>query len=663
MQSTPFSRSVLRANDTDAAFQALSGGYAALWAKMEPFAIPADQQLTSIDVTTLTREHSKPYKGVSSYYIFGSVGTESNFLWYATNFVAAGMLTHGYDWFWFTSGWQLGRTNNMLGVNTTNFPNHVTNTLAVLHRMGFKCGAALLGAADGSGQIPGSVGYQSNDIVTLRDWGFDGVVIDNSHNTNTTISGLQLDYELFIYWKNILAPNLLLVGNYFDPYRIAPDPLLPAAGVGGIVATNHVSRIAPWQVRNNNSTTYTEEWGVGGGSMFSQICAHADLVYLARGYIGPGRYIWPGDLITESFGANSNTKTALSLWSILHAPLGVGTMLWSPWASRPTMFTNQMMLDIDDDSLASPADIVFDDASGNQVWRMKCANGDTVLCFLNRTSTTNTVSPSFDVLGFRPSEYYLTTNVWTGVSEWWKDSISVSVQPTNCELFRVNGPRAFDPDVRTKSLWRADDAQSFSTAFVVPNRIASALALTNLAASTTWPTVAFDPARNHAALTFDGTNDYLVAKNYTNASSHTVMIVGRYNAVRDASFHQFFDGYPTTYRHGGGQNSSGNLYLVQGGGSLIDGPLQTNQVTLWEFYVGAADAAIYTNGAAAVAGTTLDSTAMSGFTLGNYGDLGATAPANLSVFEVRTVDGKLNSAERAGYLNYVTNRYGVLGTP
>ncbi|MDR3360186.1 MAG: NPCBM/NEW2 domain-containing protein [Bifidobacteriaceae bacterium] len=308
--------------------------------------------------------------------------------------VATGLQKAGYEYVVVDDCWQGGRDQDgVLYSDADRFPSGVPALAQYVHDKGLKFG--IYGApgtetcAQRYDDYPimglGSFGHEELDAQTFADWGVDYLKYDwcaaqaNAGLTSRPAAFAQMRDELAATGRQIVYA----ISEYGDT-----DPWTWAAPIANL-----------WRT----TTDIKAEWSSVAGIIAKQ-------VGLSK-YAQPGAWNDP-DMLQFANGSLTleQNKSHLAMWSMLAAPLFLGTDLSQLSAAEVAVLTNPALVAIDQDPLGAQAELVSDGA-GRQVWARPLAGGDIAVALYNPTSQAATISTTLAQVGARPG-VHTAVDVW-----------------------------------------------------------------------------------------------------------------------------------------------------------------------------------------------------------------------------------------------------------
>jgi alpha-galactosidase len=131
------------------------------------------------------------------------------------------------------------------------------------------------------------------------------------------------------------------------------------------------------------------------------------------------------------------------MWSVLAAPLIIGSDVSSLSQASIDMLTNPEVLAIDQDPLGKQGTLLSSDADA-QVWVRQLADGSRAVALLNRGEAATRISTTAAAVGLRKAAAYGVRNVWTHTTSESAGGISAAVPAHGTVLLRVSA--GIDPE-------------------------------------------------------------------------------------------------------------------------------------------------------------------------------------------------------------------------
>jgi alpha-galactosidase len=277
-------------------------------------------------------------------------------------FVARGLKDAGYQYVNIDDCWALperGADGNLVP-DPVRFPNGIKAVADYVHDKGLKFGiytSAGTKTCNKDGGFPGGLGHEKQDANLFASWGVDYLKYDNCNNQNVDA---QQRYKAMR-----------------DALKATGRPI--------------VYSLCEWGVQN------PWEWGANVGhlwrttgdisdnwsSMLGIVKQNAPL----DGFAGPGHWNDPDMLEIGNGGMTGiEYRSHFSLWSIMAAPLLIGSDLRNASDATLAILSNREVIAVDQDRAGMQGTRVRSSA-GREVWVRRLANGDRALLLFSRRAT------------------------------------------------------------------------------------------------------------------------------------------------------------------------------------------------------------------------------------------------------------------------------------
>ena len=328
--------------------------------------------------------------------------------------VSSGLRAAGYQFLNLEDCWMAGRrgVDGRLMADPVTFPHGIAALADRLHRAEFRLGLyADAGATTRNGR-PGSLGQEELDAQTFASWGVDYLAYDNWSSLDRVIAGQDL--VRYSRMRHALAgtghPAVFAVAQ-----RDSAEPWTWAPQAGQL-----------WRIGADTA----DRWDNVRATIRRDLPLHP--------YAGPGAWNDPGPLDIGGGGmTDTEYRTQLSMWSMLAAPLIIGTDLGRIPAAGLEMLTNREVIAIDQDLLGQQATLVRDD-QGQMIFVKPLANGDTAVALYNETDIGAQIATSAADLRLDKAPGYLLRDVWRAVTTETAGRIQAYVPPHGTVLYRVS---------------------------------------------------------------------------------------------------------------------------------------------------------------------------------------------------------------------------------
>jgi alpha-galactosidase len=298
------------------------------------------------------------------------------------------------------------------------FPHGMRALGAYIHSLGLKFGIyADVGTTTCEG-YPGSFGHERADATTFASWGVDYVKVDWCH----------VPYALFPdYTPDEVAQ--VLYARMSASLRAARRPM--------VVSVSNASdpSIHPWVWGRSVSNLWHTTPDIA--DTWTSVLAITDANLQHGSVAGPGHWNDPDMLEVGNGGMTpAEDQAHFSLWSMMAAPLILGTDVRYISRSVRDIVTSRAVIAIDQDPLGIGPSIVFRHGDG-EVLTKPLANGDRAVLLLNRGASRLTLTVRAEQAGMTPAPAYIWSNLWTHSTHTTSGGISERVLPRSAVLLRV----------------------------------------------------------------------------------------------------------------------------------------------------------------------------------------------------------------------------------
>ncbi|HTV18146.1 MAG TPA: NPCBM/NEW2 domain-containing protein [Polyangiaceae bacterium] len=372
-------------------------------------AAPAARALAETPALALT-----PPMGFNDWNAFGCDVNEKLIRETADFFVSSGLKDAGYVQLNIDDCWSLRErdASGKLVPDPAKFPSGIRGVADYVHRLGLKLGIYGDAGSKTCAGYPGSLGREKLDAQTWADWGVDYLKYDNCYNES---DGSRED---FVRRYTAMRQALDETGRPIV-YSICEwgqsQPWQWASGVGHL-----------WRTTGDIS----DNWS----SLRSIIAANAPLAEFA----GPGHWNDP-DMLEIGNGGMTPTeyRTHMSLWSMMAAPLIIGTDLRKASADTLAILGNRDIIALDQDPLGQQARVVSDSA-GLAVFSKPLQGGDVAIALYNSSDVLARVGVSATDAGLPSSAAYALRELWSGAHVQTGPAIAAGVAAHGAVVYRAS---------------------------------------------------------------------------------------------------------------------------------------------------------------------------------------------------------------------------------
>ncbi|KAA2261258.1 glycoside hydrolase family 27 protein [Solihabitans fulvus] len=328
-------------------------------------------------------------------------------------FVSSGLKAAGYQYVNIDDCWAepTRDSSGNLVPNRTRFPNGIKAVADYVHGKGLKFGlysSAGIKTCNGTGGFPGGLGHERQDAALWASWGVDYLKYDNCNNQGVdakqrytamrdalAATGRPITYSLCEWGQN--------------------KPWTWASNVGNL-----------WRTTGDINDSYAK--------MLSIFKANVKL----DAFAGPGHWNDP-DMLEVGNGKMSDTeyRSHFSLWSIMSAPLLIGSDIRKASSATMTILENTDVIAVDQDTLGVQGKEISS-ANGLHVITKPLAGGDRAVALFNETGSSATISTSASAVGARSASSWQLTDLWSKATRSTTGTISAKVPAHGTVIYRVH---------------------------------------------------------------------------------------------------------------------------------------------------------------------------------------------------------------------------------
>ncbi|MFD9073800.1 NPCBM/NEW2 domain-containing protein [Streptomyces lasiicapitis] len=363
-------------------------------------------------------------------------------------FVQKGLKDAGYEYVNLDDCWALPQrdANGKLVPDPKRFPNGIKAVADYVHSKGLKLGIYTSAGTKtcNTAGFPGGLGHERSDAQQFADWGVDYLKYDNCNNQGVDAK------KRYIAMRDALKAASETTGRPIV-YSICEwgenKPWEWAADVGHL-----------WRTTGDIS----DNWG----SMLSIMKQNLPLAQHA----GPGRWNDP-DMLEVGNGGMTATeyRTHFSMWSIMAAPLLIGSDLRKVSPETFDILGNKEVIAVDQDPLGKQGHVVSS-TGGRWVVAKEMKDGSRAVALFNETGSAQTISTTARAVGLPAADGYTLRDLWKHESYNVADTISATVPAHGTVLVRVSAdgkwqdkPPAVDLGAGGRPLVEAGKAEKLLT--------------------------------------------------------------------------------------------------------------------------------------------------------------------------------------------------------
>ncbi|WP_127360767.1 NPCBM/NEW2 domain-containing protein [Actinacidiphila soli] len=334
-------------------------------------------------------------------------------------FVNKGLKAAGYQYVNLDDCWALPQrdSDGKLVPDPVRFPHGIKAVAAYVHAKGLKLGiytSAGTKTCNDAG-FPGALGHEYSDAQQFADWGVDYLKYDNCNNQGVDA------VQRYTTMRDALAAASKSTGRPIV-YSICEwgsnSPWTWASDVGNL-----------WRTTGDIS----DNWS----SMLSIFKQNAPLAP----YAGPGHWNDP-DMLEVGNGGMTDTeyRSHFSLWSIMAAPLLIGSDLRSATQATYDIIGNRDVIAVDQDSLGKQGTVVSS-VDGRWVISKELADGSRAVVLFNETGRPQHIATTASAVGLPGRSAYKLRDLWQHKNYNTAGAVSATVPAHGTVLYRVSADR------------------------------------------------------------------------------------------------------------------------------------------------------------------------------------------------------------------------------
>ncbi|MFI1675594.1 NPCBM/NEW2 domain-containing protein [Streptomyces sp. NPDC020607] len=331
-------------------------------------------------------------------------------------FVEKGLKDAGYQYVNLDDCWALPQrdANGKLVPDPVRFPNGIKAVADYVHSKGLKLGIYTSAGTKtcNSAGFPGALGHERSDAQQFADWGVDYLKYDNCNNQGVDAK------QRYIAMRDALKAASESTGRPIV-YSICEwgenKPWEWAADVGHL-----------WRTTGDIS----DNWG----SMLSIMKRNLPLAQ----YAGPGHWNDP-DMLEVGNGGMTDTeyRTHFSMWSIMAAPLLIGSDLRKASPETFEILGNKEVVAVDQDPLGKQGEVVSSQG-GRWVVAKEMKDGSRAVALFNETGSPQSVATTAKAVGLPDADAYTLRDLWRHKSYNTAGRIAATVPAHGTVLLRVS---------------------------------------------------------------------------------------------------------------------------------------------------------------------------------------------------------------------------------
>jgi alpha-galactosidase len=350
-----------------------------------------------------------PPMGWNQWNAFGCNVTDALVRATADRFVSAGLRDAGYNYVNIDDCWSTRSRDGAgnLVPDPVKFPNGIRAVADYVHARGLKLGIYSSAGTLTCAGFPASLNREQQDANLWASWGVDYLKYDNCNN-----QGVDARTRYTRMRDAIIATGRPMVYSITEWGQ--NQPWTWAQPVGNL-----------WRTTGD----ITDSWG----SMLSIYRANVGLAQFA----GPGAWNDP-DMLEVGNGGMTDTeyRTHFTLWSMMAAPLLIGTDLRNASAATLAILGNRDVIAVDQDARGIQAREVRS-AGGLHVLSKPLSGNDFAVALFNENSSAAMITTSPGEAGLPGASSYRLFDLWSKAVTTTSGTISASVPAHGTVVYRV----------------------------------------------------------------------------------------------------------------------------------------------------------------------------------------------------------------------------------
>jgi alpha-galactosidase len=375
-----------------------------------------------------------PYMGWNTYYGVGGIYDEQTILSVAQDLIDTGLARAGYRIVWLDYGWASGvRTSSgQLVLSPGQWPHGLAWLTGWLHAHGLLAGIYTDAGLSGCyGRGVGSYGHYQQDADQFAAWGFDAVKVDfcGGGQQGFAPRPLYTEFAGAIRANSSRRPMILNVCNFWTPGQIN--------GRRPTYANSSYAN-ALWAAPVAQSWRTDTDIGGTGKIVFAGVLRNLDEDAAHPEASGPGHWNDPDYLGPQLGMTSAEAQAQLTMWSIVAAPLIIGSDPRKLSTATITMLENRRVLAVDQDRLGVQGTEIAHAGAG-QVWVKPLTGGRRAVALLNTGRRPIRIVTTARSIGIKPAGRYVVQNAWNGRTSTGTGTISARVGSDSALLYVVAG--------------------------------------------------------------------------------------------------------------------------------------------------------------------------------------------------------------------------------
>lgn len=363
-------------------------------------------------------------------------------------FVTSGLKDAGYEYVNLDDCWALPSrdADGKLVPDPDRFPHGIKAVADYVHAKGLKLGIYTSAGTKtcNSAGFPGALGHEYSDAEQFAEWGIDYLKYDNCNNQGVDAK------QRYTTMRDALKAATARTGRPIV-YSICEwgenKPWEWAADVGHL-----------WRTTGDIS----DSWA----SMLSILKQNLPLAP----YAGPGHWNDP-DMLEVGNGGMTDTeyRTHFSMWSVMAAPLLIGTDLRKATPETLDILGNREVIAVDQDPLGKQGTVVSSEG-GRWVVAKQMQDGSRAVALFNENDTAQRIATTATAVGLPAAGGYTLRDLWQHRSSHTAGTIAATVPAHGTVLVRVwadrhwaGNPPAVELGVEGLPVAVADDTSTLTS--------------------------------------------------------------------------------------------------------------------------------------------------------------------------------------------------------
>ncbi|MGW2488418.1 NPCBM/NEW2 domain-containing protein [Streptomyces sp. NPDC001606] len=327
-------------------------------------------------------------------------------------FVAKGLKDAGYQYVNLDDCWALPQrdADGKLVPDPARFPHGIKAVADYVHAKGLKLGIYTSAGTRtcNSAGFPGALGHEYSDARQFADWGVDYLKYDNCNNQGVDAR---------------------------TRYRTMRDAL-KATGRPIVYSICEWGENKPWEWASDVGHLWrtTGDISDNWSSMLSILKQNLPLAP----YAGPGHWNDP-DMLEVGNGGMTDTeyRSHFSLWSVMAAPLLIGTDLRKASPATFGILGNKEVIAVDQDPLGKQGTVVSS-AGGRWVVAKEMRDGSRAVALFNESGTAQRIGTTASAVGLPAADAYTLRDLWQHRSYNTAGTLAATVPAHGTVLLRVS---------------------------------------------------------------------------------------------------------------------------------------------------------------------------------------------------------------------------------